>query len=347
MTIIELSEKAGLKPKMVTSAGEYSSACPNCGGSKRFRMWVNNTISKNRFWCRECDIKGDEISFARNYLNMTFIEACKYVGKTIEKKKSYVGKTIENKNLWEWKPKIYKSVSSKEWLKRAKEFVNNGHEKLLTNKKALDWLYFVRGISLECVKKYKLGLNDRHYFRTTESWGLPDKIKDGKKKKLWIPKGLIIPCINKEDEIIRIRIRCNSDMYTKYFIVPGSSVKPMLLSADSKFFVIVESELDGFLIENKNKTKNINIVALGNNCMKPDIFLHEKLKKALIILIALDYDEAGYNGSIFWLKEYKNAIRYPVPVGKDPTDLYQKGYDVNSWIQLALEKKGGFINGCY
>lgn len=37
-----------------THSGEYSSACPVCGGSKRFLFWTET----GNYWCRECGLKG-------------------------------------------------------------------------------------------------------------------------------------------------------------------------------------------------------------------------------------------------------------------------------------------------
>jgi DNA primase len=94
-------------------------------------------------------------------------------------------------------------------------------------------------------------------FRPRESWGLPTVIKEsnGRKKMLWIPRGLVIPCF-KAGQIYRIRIRRPAEdltpaMNSKYYIVPGSGMEAMGMNPDRKAFVVVESELDGILVTRK------------------------------------------------------------------------------------------------
>lgn len=50
---------------------EYSAACPFCGGVDRFCVWPE----KDRYWCRQCNRKGDSIQLIRDLDGMTFNEA--------------------------------------------------------------------------------------------------------------------------------------------------------------------------------------------------------------------------------------------------------------------------------
>ena len=58
-----------------TGNGEYSGPCPVCGGNDRFRVWPNEG-DKGRFWCRQCDIKGDSIDYLRVVKGLSFQDAC-------------------------------------------------------------------------------------------------------------------------------------------------------------------------------------------------------------------------------------------------------------------------------
>ncbi len=115
-------------------------------------------------------------------------------------------------------------------------------------KDALDFLHS-KGISDESIKSAGLGWNPLARYLSREEWGLPTEIKpDGKPKKLWIPKGIVIPCYA-EGRIIRLRVRCaDPDKYSKYVLIPGSDMRPMTWNMDKKAVVIVESELDGLLL---------------------------------------------------------------------------------------------------
>jgi DNA primase len=74
--------------------------------------------------------------------------------------------------------------------------------------------------------------------------------------------------------------------------------------------------------------------------MKPDPVSHVALMEAELILICLDYDDAGARASWnFWLKTYGGKIkRWPVPVGKDPSAAHQEGLDIAAWIQAGIDR---------
>ena len=76
--ILELIQNDGIYPAKVssTNGGEYASSCPGCGGHDRFRSWPNT----GRWWCRQCDLRGDEIEYLKRFRGMTFKEASNYLG---------------------------------------------------------------------------------------------------------------------------------------------------------------------------------------------------------------------------------------------------------------------------
>ena len=51
-----------------TGGGEWCGPCPACGGVDRFRCWP----SRGRFWCRQCDWRGDSIQFLRDRAGFSF-----------------------------------------------------------------------------------------------------------------------------------------------------------------------------------------------------------------------------------------------------------------------------------
>ena len=78
MNILDLVREINLHPKRVssTNGGEYKSECPKCqAGTDRFCIWPNEGDS-GRYWCRVCECNGDGIQFCRDFLGMTFQEAC-------------------------------------------------------------------------------------------------------------------------------------------------------------------------------------------------------------------------------------------------------------------------------
>lgn len=118
--------------------------------------------------------------------------------------------------------------------------------------------------------------------------------KDKKrKKKLWIPRGLVIP-YRRDGALQRIRIRRPSKLLTndfdqRYFVLPGSSAMPMLIGKNRRAYVVVETELDGLLID-QEASDLAGVLALGSSSNMPDEYCHPHMAQALSILKALCLD---------------------------------------------------------
>jgi hypothetical protein len=235
------------------------------------------------------------------------------------------------------------------WHKKAEEFVAQAHEHLMNDTEVLAWLHEKRGISAEGARRFKLGLNsDGKYFRPRESWGLPTlKNQNGKPKKLWLPRGLVIPYIV-DDRVQRIRIRRpKSDLKEPadppYYFVPGSSPAIMLIGKNMKAYMVVESELDGILIA-QAAGDLVGVMAMGTATSKPDEQCAVHLSKAEDILVSLDSDTAGNNGSDWWLDAYCQAVRWHMRCGKDPGEMFKK-VDVRQWVLAGLPPVYHYRNG--
>ena len=226
------------------------------------------------------------------------------------------------------------------WQEKASALVTWAHEQLFKSKDRLDWLQKKRGLDLETIKEFFIGFNpgekDKDLYRPRESWGLDTQYKDdGKtKKKLWIPIGIVIPLVV-SDSIIRIRIRTDRDQ-PKYYVMPGSGMRCMLLGENCRAYVIVESELDGLLVYQECRQNGIGALAIGSSSRKPDIETYGNIKKAPVILNALDFDRAGIEASRWWDETLPQTLRWPVPVGKDPGDAFEKGLDIGAWVRTGL-----------
>ena len=53
---------------------EYAGACPWCGGEDRFRAWGP---PRSRYWCRQCESRGDVVTLWRNVTGLAFVDACR------------------------------------------------------------------------------------------------------------------------------------------------------------------------------------------------------------------------------------------------------------------------------
>ncbi len=234
------------------------------------------------------------------------------------------------------------------WSDKVKGLVEVTHNHLINDEVLVEQLQKKRGLTLETIKFHKMGVNDRKKYRKRKEWGLSEELNDkGNPKKLYFPPGLIIPHFCSETgEPLSIRIRRSNpvecEKYGKYYILPGSSLEPMVINPKEDLagpapVVIVESELDAILLGQEIKNPFV-VVALGSAQATPHVELVHQLREAPYVIVALDSDQPGYKATQFWLEEFNNTVWFPVPVnfGKDPGDAYQNGLDLNLWLQAAL-----------
>src|SRR5579862_9278094 len=160
--LFELVQASGLHPKRTSSTqgGEFHSACPDCGGSDRFTIWPK----KGRYWCRQCKKSGDEIQFCRDFMGMSFQEACLRVG----------SKTV--KTSVDRKPAPV-SFPSQSWEEKGRKFVESSHQRLLIDPIGLNSLK-IRGLTLETIQRYSLGWNPITSFPDREEWGLEKRVEN-------------------------------------------------------------------------------------------------------------------------------------------------------------------------
>jgi len=329
--------------------GEYHSPCPWCGGDDRFIVNPDKENGKGQYWCRQCDKGGDNIKLVRELTGASYQEACQRLGvQGRHYHRPAPLPRLPQKQQENWTPQRYAAPATL-WQEKATAFVEWAHEQLLKCKETLNWLES-RGLNVATVRKYKLGWNPgetkkngdvKDLYRPRKAWGLPEELKDdGKPRRLWLPRGLVIPYIA-DGQIHRLRIRRKADGGMKYYIIPGSTGKTMVLEPERKAFVVVESELDAMAVVQATGDI-VGAVALGSVATKPDVYATEKLRLSLQVLNALDYEmEDRKKGNSlrnieWWTKNFENCDRYPVPDGKDPGEAIQKGIDIRSWIEKGL-----------
>jgi DNA primase len=334
MNMLDLAQEVGLNPKRVsaTRGGEYKSSCPNCkAGEDRFCIWPNvGTIGK--YWCRKCDCKGDAIQFCRDFLGLSYLEACKRL--RIEFKNALLTKGYSPFKKRQFYPQDVKPVSEK-WSDAAGAFIESSHEKLLRTPSAID-LLSRRGISLETVITFRLGWNPNTIYDNRAAWGLSLELNNrGKERTQWLPKGIVIPEFDVESPV-RLKIRRTEwhaeDKLPKYAEVSGGLQRPSIYGNPMKPVVVMESELDAILTQ-QFASDLCCCLALGGVGKRPDKQLHEFLTKAPLILLALDYDEAGKKEYPFWMSIYPNLRPWPASKGKSPGDAHQLfNVDLRRWV---------------
>ena len=325
--LLEFATELGLSPRRVSSTkgGEYHSACPSCGGKDRFIIWAQ----QGRYWCRQCQNSGDIIKFQREFCGKSFIEAKSRVGNYDP---FYSAKPI---------------VHSMPWREKGMAFIKSSQDRLLIDSKALA-LVQSRGLTLDTLKRYRLGWNPTPTFDLRENWGLEKIAFEGdKEKKLFIPQGIVIPCYQ-ENGLYKIKIR-RSDWqegspFGKYYIVPGSEDHlPIFGDLQSSIAVLVEAEFDAMLVVQETGS-SYAVVALGGAQKRPSAMLSMWLYEKQLVLFAADYDMAGIQAMAYW-SIYPNLRPWPVPNEKSPGDYFMAKGNIKIWLELGVDHylKGGMI----
>ena len=336
MDLVEIARELGIEVRKTarSNGGEYHSPCPSCGGHDRFMIWPQHPKRKDGgFYCRQCGISGGAIKFLIDFQGLSFNEAMNKLRLPI--KNSYqTAKTKGDARFFALKA----STPTILWRSKAREFVADCQKALFTHDAALDLLR-KRGIAIETAKTFQLGYNPKNCWDDPQLWG----INNDECKKIWLPKGIVIPTfVSKFDSPIKIKIRRSDwfpdDKLAKYVEV-SESMKSLSVygNTDHKVFLIVESELDAILVQ-QLAADLVCCIALGGASKKPDQMIDYYLRNAKTILVSLDRDDAGSKAYHFWKDTYCNVKSLPITIGKSPGDAHLLGLDLRTWLKEGIAK---------
>ena len=342
MTLIDLIREKGIDPKKVanTYGGEYHSPCPGCGGTDRFHIWPEQNNGDGSWWCRQCRKAGDKIQFLIEFDGCTFKEACERLGENLPPRPLYrePQPAREQSRTLQSPPDPASPVDK--WQEKGLAFVDWSHQHLMAMPAKLKWLS-ARGIRKRTAEHFRLGWNPgkegKDLWRPREFWGLPTELKNnGQKKRLWLPRGLVIPYF-KDGSLRRIRIRRPGKDEPRFYVIPGSAMDMMFIpDPNARAVVVVEAELDALLVH-QEAGQLVGVLALGSASTKPHQSIMDVLASMAVILLSVDSDPAGAKAfDSWWSKCFSRSKRWPVPDGKDPGDAYKADVDIQTWIYSGL-----------
>lgn len=356
--IADLFRELGFTPVKKT-ATEWSSPCPRCGGKDRCSLWPDEQNGRGYYWCRQCEARGDGIQLLRDFAGMSYADACQRVGvATMGNLKAPVlpkARKMEGFQPVRGRMGGLEGVDHEKWQDKAERFVTWGTDRLLQSDRQMAWLA-ARGLDEAAVRRYRLGYNPGErgkncIVRPRETWGLPTQTKDdGKPKRLWLPRGIMVPQIvtgpSGQSRIERIRIRrLDEDRKEfrhehKYHVVEGSGTDllwlPCVSDRDSGVVVVQETELDAYMLHALAGDMVSCLASLTSNIRKMSSAIFDCLQEARCILVALDMDKAGAEGWPRWQATFPSAKRWPVPTGKDAGEAFSAGVDLRLWLLAGI-----------
>ncbi len=345
----------------------WNGPCPLCGGqpgkSDRFMVWPDRAESLGEtcaahniagIWsCRQCGESGDTIAYLMKIDGLDFKAALAELGieggRPACRRRRAPAEPRRADACPLWTPRQWPEPSET-WSAYAARLLAEAEENIWNQPAALHWLAG-RGLGEEAVRRYRIGYlpaESARYpgrYRARSALGLEPKTgADGKERtKLFIPRGIVIPTFASDGRVLNLRIRRHKEDLgehsPKYLELEGSCKTPLLLRSSRPgplaAYFVTEAELDAMLIHHATDGV-VGALAVRTNRGKPDVSADGRLREAVRICIALDYDEPGADGVEFWEKTYPAALRWPTPEGKDPGDACKLGVDIREWVSAAL-----------
>lgn len=330
------------KPK---TPGELCGPCPFCGGKDRFTLFTRQgTEGLGRFWCRQCGKGGDAIQFLRDVEGLSFAEAKRAVG--LEDMQPRPRTAPADKPPCPAFVPVHATMPGPVWQERSAKVVAWAAAQLKAKRHVQEWLAWERGIQPETAFSARLGWVSQDYFRPRSAFGLPPEYKEnGKPKRVWIPSGLCIPVFAATGQLLRVKFRVEpvpGQERPKYIPLPQveKCTAPLVLpsAAPDAAWQVVESELDALLLA-QEAGHLVNVVAMGSASYRPDAATWAMLTAAPVVLISLDFDDAGNKAACQWWEAHLLPGRcklWPVPEGKDPCDAWREGWSLAEWTQAGL-----------
>ena len=265
----------------------------------------------NRWKCFGCGRSGDAIDWLREREGLSFQGACERLGALDLPPASEITMSPQPSSF---------PMPLTEWQEWARQVVSACQSVLWSEAgtKARDWLNR-RGLVDETVRHWKLGFNPR----------------DQKLFGLWVPRGIVIPCLV-AGRIWYIKVR-RATGQPKYTQVSGGQMG--LFGADTlvgqDMAVITEGEFDAMLLH-QEAGDLVGVATLGSASAKlPDAWV-PYLLGVQRLLVAYDTDAAGIEGAAMWEAVTSRVQRLLPLAGKDVTDFHLAGGDLRAWIQFAL-----------
>lgn len=337
--LLELAQTHGLQPKRVagTQGGEYHCPCPTCAGTDRFQLQphFSGKRCKGRWFCRQCQKGGDTIAFLIEFMGYKASDAITHV--------TGCSDTFELRNAHQ-EPKNTVFVPddvvmpSGLWESMAHDLVRKCINNLADRPGVKSGL-LERGIPRDRLYEFGLGWVADELFDLPENWGV-EQDPLAPPRKIWIPKGLLIPTYL-AGRVIRLKVRRYDwkagDKLPKYVAIRGSATGMSVFGdpEEGKVLVVVESELDAIAVLSCGLHKRLFCVAIGGSSKNPDRYVHD-LASRHPILFACDNDAAGIKSFHKWKGLYPNAMRHLTPFGKDIGEFVTKGGDLKQWIAKAI-----------
>jgi len=330
-----------LGPALKQSGRWYFWRCPfhASGGEKRPSLAVTPDNGRWKCFSGSCELSGNVIDWVMQREGLGFLEACARLGGMDLPQPTRVVSprcsTIRN------------GPPGEVWQAKAEELLAECQGLLWRDvgERALAYLRG-RGFLDETIVDWGIGFQPQaKRYESLEDWGF-EMPQDGKRHRMWIPRGLVVPCFDLQgDELLYLKFRRSSAEYErdglgKYIKLKGSVTG--LCGADlvrsRKVLVIEEGEFNAMTIH-QEASDLVDVVSTGTASVRPETLepWYDLLMAAEQVIVRLDPDAAAKGKR--WREWCRRVRTIQVPTGKDPNDYMARHEgDVRAWLELELTR---------
>jgi twinkle protein len=297
MTALEYIQSKELEYR-IQSGQAILKTCPFCGDSKsHFYMDQDG----GAFCCHKCQERGNLVTLKKHYGDY---EERKAMNRPHAKPQGGVRQAFEDKAPPSITPDEKKAIEA--------------HERLLSDKDAVSYITATRGISIETVKAFKIGLQiDRDGGRWLT-------IPHYEKGKLINIKSRSLPPAKKDFRRVK---DCRSILFNSDAI-----------EAHGDEVYIAEGELDALTLIDQGM-KNAVGITTGAGSFDPEWI--DQLQPVKKIILCYDPDEAGQKGAREAARRlgYNRCFNVVLPDGQDVNDFFTAGHDLFDFQNLVNQAR--------
>lgn len=348
---------------------ELAGPCPRCGGRDRFLVWPKRPRG-GAYLCRGCGAQGDGIEFLREFMGLSYLEACSALGLTPKSNRASFparGTSLRHSGTRPAlsrraaAPQVFPSTpppASAElppahWREAAAAFLAGCQRGLETSVEAVLALTG-RYLTPDTARACGLGWNPADRYERRDAWGLSPV--EGR-EKLLLPRGLVI-ATRRRSGVVAVTVRCPDDRpegRPKYWQVAGSCNVPFVAGRFGLPVVLLESALDACLVWAESQGQCAAVAFMGSS--KPvDADTAAFISAAPLILAALDNDDAGRAAWQRWSRAFPSAMCSPTVGFKDLGEMHRAALTpplreeiptAGEWftaaLQLAAKSRGNAL----
>jgi twinkle protein len=297
MTALEYIQSKGLEYR-IQSGQAVLRICPFCGDPKsHFYM----DPDEGAFYCHKCQERGNLITLKKHYGDD---EERKTMNRLHAKPQGGVRQAFEDKAYPSTMPDEKKAIEA--------------HERLLTDPDAVNYITETRGISIETVKAFKIGLQiDRDESRWLT-------IPHYEKGKLINIKSRSLPPVEKTFRRVK---DCRSILFN------GDAIETR---GDEIY--ITEGELDALTLIDQG-IKNAVGITTGAGSFDP--LWIDQLQAVKKIILCYDPDETGQKGSREAARRlgYDRCFNVVLPDGQDVNEYFKGSHDLFEFQSLVNQAR--------